>query len=271
MRKKSRFLFMLAIVVILLSCGKHGEPDPDDDANLVLDEAVAVELPEVSIPLVKTITTKETEIVNGHESYGLLVERFTYDSKNRVTSYDYNNGNWVFKYTYDVANRVTGVAEDSGHNLVTYKYTYYKDRIVATSNRDGYTIFFDDKKRLGKIRPYGSPSSMQYLYDDRGNMTGKAYVLSSESPPYGTHTFDDKKNPFTRVSGYNLHFNYLAFINLKHEIKGNTNNSTFADNYIGISRGTRTYTYNADGYPLTSKTVYDDGKHIDYETYEYTQ
>ncbi|RWY49139.1 RHS repeat domain-containing protein [Mucilaginibacter gilvus] len=272
MIKSIKYLLIFAVLALMLqSCAKVAGVINEDDKNLVLDEAAAVELPEVSIPLVKTITTKQAEIVNGQEFYSLLVERFKYDSKNRVTSYDYNNGNWVYEYTYDVANRVTGVAEDAGNYLVTYKYIYYKDRIVATSNRDGYSIFFDEKRRLGKIMPYGSPSSTQYLYDGRGNMTGKAYVLSSETPPYGTHTFDDKKNPFSRVAGYNLHFNYLATVNLKHEVLGNINNPLFADNSTGVSIGTRTYTYNAGGYPLTSKTIYNDGKHVDYETYEYTQ
>lgn len=271
MSKKLKYLFLAAMIVVCQSCGKHGEPNPDDDANLVLDEAVAVELPEVSIPLVKTLTSQRTlTALNGDEFNWRIVERFEYDSKNRITLYDFNNGNYVYEYTYDVGNRVIGVVEKASQEI-HYKYTYYKDRIVVTSERDGYTIFLDSKKRVDKVVPYGSLSSFGYVYDDRGNMMAKSNVLSDERPPFGTHTFDTQKNPFTRVAGYNLHFSYLVGISLMREAKGNPNNSTFADKTTGTSIGIKTYIYNADGYPLSSKTVYPSGGADDYELYEYTR
>jgi hypothetical protein len=274
MMKRIFALFFILCLCVSQSCVKSGDGPFDDDSNLQPDEAIAVELPEADIPLVKSIVTAVAyrDNYNGQEyNPGGIKEQFEYDKKNRIVKYDYNNGNFVFIYKYDVANRVIEVNEWDGIQTIIYHYNYYKDRIVVKSNRDGYSIFLKSDGKIDYTIPYGSSSKTFYVYDDKGNMTGKTYIDTSEWPAYGTHPFDDHKNPFTRVAGSNLHFMYLAAMQSMRETKGNPNNSLFADKRTGVSYGTKTYTYNTEGYPVSSKIVYPDWKLPDTEVYEYTR
>lgn len=270
MKTKSLILaFLFFSILIIQSCTRSATPAPEED--LVPDEPITIDLPETSLPLVKKITTLRTTVYQGYESRSQIVELFFYDSKNRIISYDYNNGNYVYNYKYDTGNRVIEVEEvTSGVNTV-YTYKYYQDRIVVTSSRDGYTIFVDGRKHVDKIVPYLSDTFINYIYDDRGNLTTTNYTNGKQTPPYGTHTFDDHKNPFSQIAGYNLHFNYIATISLMREVKGNTNNATFADKSTGTVVGKKTYSYNANGFPSSSVTIYYNGTVPDTELYEYTK
>jgi hypothetical protein len=269
---KTRLLilaFLFFSILIIQSCTRTATPAPEED--LVPDEPITIDLPETSLSLVKKITTLGTTVYQSHEFQSQIVELFFYDSKNRIRSYDYNNGNYVYNYKYDTGNRVIEIEEiTSGINTI-YTYKYYKDRIVVTSNRDGYTIFLDSRKRIDKIVPYGFDTYINYVYDDRGNLSTTNFINGKQTPPYGTHTFDDHKNPFSQIAGYNLHFNYIAAISLMREAKGNTNNSTFADKSTGTVVGRKTYSYNANGFPSSSITIYNDGTAPDTELYEYTK
>lgn len=272
MMKRIFMLLLILCLCISQSCVKSDADAFGDEKNLQPDDPIAVELPEVDIPLVKSIVTAIANKDNGKEyNFGGLKEQFEYDKKNRIIRYDYNNGNVVYTYKYDVANRVIEVNEWDSFQTIVYHYNYYKDRIVVKSNRDGYSIFLKSDNTIDYTIPYNSSSKTFYVYDAKGNMTGKTYIDTWELPAYGIHTFDDHKNPFTRVAGNNLHFKYLASIMLMREPKGNPNNSLFADKRTGVSYGVKTYTYNTDGYPTGSKTVYPDWVLSDTENYEYTR
>jgi hypothetical protein len=196
--------------------------------------------------LIQTISTR-------FESGTLAsVDSFIYDNKDRIiqlySRVPFNNKTVTLLFTYDDTDRLTKmVFSDSWGDTDTNLYSYsgsqvhYADLRPDGSTMDGGT---GDIQNNRLIQRNTSTNRIEYTYDSRGNITTyKSYFNNMPLQTIGPLAYDDKRNPFSMVKGLNLYLtyeNYLPFFNT-------------ASNNTGGFISTKTYTYNSDGFPLTSR------------------
>lgn len=264
MNKVFKLALLLFVVVVLASSCKK-----DDNENEINDK----------VTLVKKITTRFVDKnYLGQPDVTIWVEKFEYDDKNRLTVYDFNFSNYRFVYSYNANDEVTDLIRTEGIDG-GYKQHY---KFPNSSNIIGCTEYYPDgsfntlfefvlnANNIVTQINYNHSSQYDCIYDDRGNVT-EVKTRGSVSQPNDTRTFDDKKNPFLMVKGFNPHFKYVAYMDTDRRfgIRANFNNATSAINRAGINAGNKIYTYNSDGFPVTSATTFANTTDTEDEVYEY--
>lgn len=168
----------------------------------------------------------------------------------RTTTYEFNASNQVIKstivgsnaslstYTYDANGRITSTTTTTNGVATTRTYVYDEQNRVA-SIISGSTIFahlYNEHGQLVKVQT--SPTNYtEYVYP---NTTTSGYttetVVSGTSSSSNYYEYDDKKNPSRDLFPS---FNFIPENNWTKQTQGTlVVNSTF--------------TYNAQGYPLTA-------------------
>jgi hypothetical protein len=213
--------------------------------------------------LIEKVTTQTSD--GGGSS--LAVDEFAYDDKNRMISSRIHSDNYILKYSYNDDDRLklAELYEHDGttiHDRFTYEYAADTANIVRYESTglaaEKFKMAITGNK-VTQLKYYFY--RIDYLYDARGNVTKPNRSQGESIPPYGTRIFDDQKSPFSMVVGFNPHFTFL----IDSEIRGKVNN------VIGIVNddpATVTYTFNANGFPVSAKRVYKHGR-IDTIGYEY--
>jgi YD repeat-containing protein len=195
--------------------------------------------------LIKTITSR-------FASGAMIgVDEFTYDSKNRIIRADFDSGLNMVKYTYDDSDRLIKLEfSDTRGDADTYLYTYTENKIKNSSlQSDGSLLEGEtyDLQNNRVIKETTTGRQFEFDYDSRGNViTVRNYFFGALGQTVGPLIYDDKKNPFSMVVGLNVHLTYSQYLPYYNTV----------NNVTGGWIGTTSYTYNADGFPVTSHSFY---------------
>jgi hypothetical protein len=177
MKKKISLLFVLCLFVSQ-SCMKSSDPFTGDD-NLKPDDPIAVELPEVNIPLVTsvvTITNKLNDIQVGSK----FSEQFEYDKKNRIIKYDFHDGVYVYTYKYDVANRVS---EGLSFSASAQQKNIYHKGWVDFNKNGKMDVFEDPSQTIDKrVADLLSQMTVDEKTCQMATLYGYKRVLKDEMP-----------------------------------------------------------------------------------------
>lgn len=178
---------------------------------------------------------------------------YTYDDNDRVTTITDGNGSnkITFMVTYDDHGRVNTAKKfnSTGGLIIEYDffyqgsdagyYFYGPSHIADTAN-----FTFNDKHQVTEISTKHSGRTT-FNYDGRGNI-GSTQIYRADNINNITneddYAYDTMKNPFSHVPSGNLFLEYIVFIN---------NPSTLINNIATKNGEPFSYTYNADGYPVS--------------------
>ncbi|RYY41009.1 MAG: hypothetical protein EOO08_03550 [Chitinophagaceae bacterium] len=204
---------------------------------------------------------KLTETENGVSK----VFTFTYDNQNRLLHFKTANNSESTAFTYDAAGNLTSVdsKEEDFHNLYTYTYANGKPASatlkswVRSNGQDGALIEDDaltytvTGNRVTGIHlemlQDNDEMDFTLTYDANGEL---AEVRDGMNFYKATFTYGTHKSPMPFVSswildqaGFSAHFYARReLLTTTYDLPGTANDRN----------ETRTYTFNAGGYPLTS-------------------
>jgi YD repeat-containing protein len=226
---------VIALLLILISIGfaacKKGKDVPPGPTGKTF--------------LIKTITSR-------FASGAMIgVDEFTYDNKNRIIRADMDNGLNTLKYTYDDNDRLIKLEfSDTLGNADTYLYAYTANKIKNSSLQsdgslqDGETYDLQNNRVIKKAT---ADFQFEFDYDSKGNVTTvRNYFNGVLGQTVGPLMYDDKKNPFSMVVGLNVDLTYNQYLPYYNTV----------NNVTGGWIGRISYTYNADGFPVTSHSFY---------------
>lgn len=232
---KKLFLFIGASLLMLTSCSS-------DDSN--------------SSEPTATVLLKKTSTVSNGKTY---TQDFTYSGNKIVSNVDRDGNKTAFTYTGDFITKVVNI-DNKGvvdytidftytNGKLTSKLTYesgekYKYKTKYVHNTDGTISFEEFRVALDTGVEQESGNIGKYTYKG-GNL------IKKEKSYYGSESiisyeYDAKNNPFKNVLGFNLL--------LDEEMSTNNIVKTTFSNSKDIV--TRTFIYNADGFPTEQKGFY---------------
>lgn len=213
------------------------------------------------------LLTKLVETYDG-ETY---TTNFHYNG-NKLTGYSDNEGfETEFTYTGDKITKIEAFDEGDLVNEHIYEYhpdgklakhieIYYYDgsahgtKMLFNHNGDGtvYIAIFSGDQTAQTIAEGTGAINMV-----NGNIESVSIVTEDGDEFEYTYTYDNKHNPFKNITGYEI----LMFSDLQ----GGVNNVTSETDTEWGDVMTTTYTYNAEGYPVTSSDTWDGEPDGDYE------
>lgn len=198
--------------------------------------------------LVSQITYVVTYANNSQSTY---VDQYTYDSQNRVTTFNSQRIGVNFKYTYNSNNSLATVTATypNGSNYYVSTYTYSGSTIRDSVNvLNGYNtninlLTLNAKGQVATYNLNGQASDFSYTYDNSGNVVDFRN-MSGQNDQY---TYDNKKSPFSMLGAPNLEMMYFM----------NTTPQTNVNNPLSTDNGPTTYayTYNSAGFPIIATVV----------------
>jgi hypothetical protein len=177
-------------------------------------------------------------------------DEYSYDSYNRVTELNSTRLQLDFKYTYNNNNNVLGVSiydlSNNGRLVGTELFSYFGSTVtVHTFDSSGaeyntITITLNGQQQVTNIAANGDNESISY--DGNGNVTG--FMLCCSPSQTNTFAYDQKKHPLSMIGGKNYHLMLFT----------GADPQSFINNVVTDAAvpGATTYTYNNDGFPLSS-------------------
>jgi len=162
----------------------------------------------------KTVTNAENEEtsysytesgrISAIESAKGDLTKFTYDSRNRLIGKLYPNGQtWV--YTYDSNNNVIQVVQPDG-SIKNLKYDVANRLVKKELADDVYDYTYNGLDNMTQIT--NKNSSINFSFDDRGNMTQENVSGSGQMIGYGSHSKSYGFNDRGQLSSYGDSFGY---------------------------------------------------------------
>lgn len=224
--------------------------------------------PKTTTPATVKLLTKATS-KNGTNT---SVTTYTYDSNKRLISILTGTSETVFAYNDrgELLSRTSGAFASRSEMIPVYedgrvRYVItraYKNGVVDTERKFGY-VYSSDGNVIEIDQNYGVIREVTYKLDYSGVNCIK---WTSDDPTFGfyrEYTYDDKKTP-----NNNSNARFLIPLTIGpfpvHNTLTTKTTYTYAANSPAPTQTSATFTYDADGYPLTatqgSSTV----------TYEYT-
>lgn len=209
------------------------------------------------------LVKKMTETENGVST----VYNFTYNDAKKITRFAAADGSKYVNFTYDAAGNLTKVesVEDDFKNV--YSYTYNNNIPVSGTLKtwemnggqagdlieDDELTYTVENGQVTKIKLFMKQSDMEVnmnLSYTNGNLTKIESAPNSLYSYKANFTFGTKKSPFLQLSkyvldqaGFSLMFcSKNELISAAYDFPGSTFDYTI----------THQYTYDANGYPLTS-------------------
>ncbi len=257
---RKHLFFVLAAVITLASCKKDRDNDNDGGDN---------NPPGNNTKLLKKVTETEDGVTT--------VFNLTYDNNKRLTSVKTSDNSDITNISYDGNGNVVRIESIQVDTRNLYEFTYNNNVPVSgrfkSWDRNGtepeeltqddiltYTV---ENKRVTKMIMQMTIQEQDipfvYEYDNNGNVTK---IQTEGSTAYvATFSYGNKKSMYPRVFNYVMdQAGYSLRFFAKNELKSISFDfpGTELDDAITIQ-----YTYDADGYPLTST----DG--TSQNTYEY--
>jgi YD repeat-containing protein len=186
-----------------------------------------------------------------------------YDAQNRLVSYNAQNNSEKTTFTYGANGNLVKYEFESDENKdvfevtynganvpVTGKHTTYSNLAVVAEEALTYTVANDVITEMQAKNPDNEIATYKMTYQN--NNLSKVEVTVPDGKFTISATYGNKKSPFL---GLNLKY-LIAPVNLfayfaKNELTG----VATAFNNQTIVRDVTTYTYDNDGYPLTSSST----------------
>ena len=211
---------------------------------------------------------------------------YTFDNFGRTTSVisDFGSFDYTKQYTYvsdgyDTSYLVGSYTSTVGSSSTTYTYTYDSKGNITSSNDGTYTTTYsyDDLGQIVFYKNSGTPTSLNYSYDNAGNITQKITTMTImnqsnrqvinygySSSAWGdlltsydgtTITYDQIGNPLSYYNGSAYTFTWTGR-QLTGAAKGSTNMSfTYDDSGIRTSKTVNgvVHTYQLNGSQIVSE------------------
>ncbi|CAI8165687.1 MAG: Uncharacterised protein [Bacteroidota bacterium] len=245
-------LLLLFTTLLLISCSSDDGDDVNNNENTNGDKTV----------LIKRIT----EYYDGGSTTDVYVADYVYDGNKIVSIKEYLNDNlrytYNFTYTNNLISQYNSIDErndqyswstffryDNNNRLTEYIYTgynEYSENFVYNGNivtSDDCTTFELQNNQIISFTEYN---------DDMCQIIGYTANL----------TYDNNKNAFANIEGYNWFFSYDYTLSATIEYPSGINNITFDGDFDYA------YDYNENGYPR-NVTVTEDGSLVATLTIEY--
>lgn len=253
MKFLSNFFALAMIVTAFVACEKSKKE--------VTPRSVTDSVPVPNASVQKCYLTKM-------ESTSGRVFSFQYDANNKLTGaeliYPKNetrNVRRTFSIERNGANQIARVILDNYDTLNkqvnTIVYTYQYDVVgkltsfYVNDNPSAPTLLtFDRNQRLLKIA-YPSGGYGEFSYDGKGNFVKLNVKFSNNDTVFSEEYFknDDQKNPFTGLG------EFFFLVGISAYSVGNPLETTVSGNGKKTNSVSFTYTYNTEGYPITSTLV----------------
>jgi YD repeat-containing protein len=241
------------IVTAFVACEKN--------KNEVTPRSVTDSVPAPNASVQKCYLTKM-------EGTGGRVYSFRYDANDKLTGaeliYPKRQAKYVrrtFSIERNGANQIARVINDNYDTLNkqvnTIVYTYQYDAagkltsFYVNDNPSAPTLLtFDRNQQLLKIA-HPSGGYEEFSYDGKGNFIKLNVKFSNNDPFFSEEYFknDDHKNPFTGLGDFFFLIGFSAYS------VSNPLETTVSGNGKKTNSVSFTYTYNAEGYPITSTSV----------------
>jgi hypothetical protein len=201
----------------------------------------------------KVYLLQQQIIINTADGTPIDTTTFSYDDKNRMTtivdgSHPHRS---TFTIEYDSQDRVAVGKKfgDKGALVIQYDFFYLPDSVgynfhgpIGLSDTSVFT--FNDKKQITRIQTRHA-GYIIYTYDSRGNVATSDNFRSdgtNDLADHFTYVCDTQRNPFSQTAPNNYFLMYIAF----------TDASTLINNVEHKNADVYTFTYNADGFPVSA-------------------
>jgi hypothetical protein len=177
---------------------------------------------------------------------------YAYDDQNRMISITAGTPphRTNFTITYDSQGRVSigRKFNNSGGLVIQYDFFYKADSTgynfhgpIGLSDTAVFT--FNEKKQVIRIQTRNAGYQL-YAYDDTGNViTSDGFDNDGTNGllDHTNYTYDHQKNPFSKTPPGNYFLMYIAY----------SDATTLINNVARKNADIYTYTYNADGFPVS--------------------
>lgn len=253
MKGMTWMLRLLTVVVLFSACTKEFEPAPTDPQNnpgngnekklskMEYDDGSYTSINYNTAGQIAKLTVVQKPTPNN----GTTVYTLTYNGT-KLTEMVSNDG-YKFKYTY-TGNDVTKVEMYAPNNslMVYYEYTYKDGRLWRT---DAYNIYGMPASNVPSVRfenEYYANGNLKKMVTYYKNYTSGALQKTGE---YEITEYDSKRNT-------SLIFENNPFIPMNNLIPNNpTKEKHYDEQGTVYATVTHSYTYDADGHPLTRTSV----------------
>jgi hypothetical protein len=197
--------------------------------------------------------------VDRTDASGTVTTTYHYDGSKLVSTESTAGLTWQYTYTGDQITSVEGY--DSGVHRYHLAFSYANGKVVEairdqfdTGQHSRTTFTYVNAVTItGQEFTTHDPAEEELLFDDVYTLDGDGEITTLKESSNGevldtyTYTHDMSHNPYVNITGYN------ALMQM-HGINHNTLSQTLEMSTGQGWQFTTAYTYNADGYPLTSST-----------------
>jgi hypothetical protein len=244
MKTHIKATLLLFTILTLLSCSSDDGDDVDNNENTNGDTTV----------LIKSITEYYNDNSNG--TTDIYVVNYTYDENKIVSIKEYLNDNlrhsYNFTYTNNLISQYNSIDEsDDNYNSTTF-LRYDNNNKLTEYIYKGYEEFSENFVYNGNIVTSNYCTSFELQNNQIISFTEYDDDECQTIGYTGNITYDNNKNAFANIEGFNWFFQYDDTFQGTIEYRSGINNVTFDGDFDYA------YDYNENGYPRNI-TVTDNG------------
>jgi hypothetical protein len=244
MKTHIKATLLLFTILTLLSCSSDDGDDVNNNENTNGDTTV----------LIKSITEYYNDNSNG--TTDIYVVNYTYDENKIVSIKEYLNDNlrrsYNFTYTNNLISQYNSIDEsDDNYNSTTF-LRYDNNNKLTEYIYKGYEEFSENFVYNGNIVTSNYCTSFELQNNQIISFTEYDDDECQTIGYTGNITYDNNKNAFANIEGFNWFFQYDDTFQGSIEYRSGINNVTFDGDFDYA------YDYNENGYPRNI-TVTDNG------------
>lgn len=226
---KKVILILSTVSILLIACSKSDSASPIEQPKILVKKII-----ETNTQTGATLTyvcqyvgNKIIKTISTDSSGSITTETFTYTG-DLITKRQ--SGTSTDDYVYDTNNRLISQIHTDNSYVMHYNYTYNSDATVTENGER--RIYFTAEGDISRIKSY----------DSNGQTTQDR-----------TYTYDNSNNPFKNITGNTSLIKYSnPVFSLGRDVVHNITSGTTWISGTGSYPWQATYTYNSEGYPLTS-------------------
>ena len=247
-------ILLLFTTLLLISCSSDDDTGNNDNTNG--DKTV----------LIKRIT----EYYDGGSTTDVYVADYVYDGNKIVSIKEYLNDNlrytYNFTYTNNLISQYNSIDESNDQYSSSTFFRYDNNNRLTEYIYKGYSEYSENFVYNGntiKVSDNSNSYCTDFVLSNNQITSITEYYDDCKTVEFtGNATYDNNKNAFSNIEGYNWYFQYDYTLNQNTEYPAGINNVTSNGEWNWA------YDYNENGYPR-NVTVTEDGSLVATLTIEY--
>ena len=255
MKKHIKATLLLFTTLLLISCSSDDGDDVNNNENTNGDTTV----------LIKSIT--EYSYDNSNVNPSIYVVNYTYDENKIVSIEEYLNDNLRYSYNFNYTNNLLSqynviYVSNEQYNRITFFRYDNNNRLTEYISEGGGVEYSENFVYNGNIVTSDDCTSFELQNNQIISFTEYNDDDCKTVGYTANLTYDNNKNAFSNIEGYNWFFQYDYTFQSTIEYLSGINNVTFDGDFDYA------YDYNENGYPRNI-TVTENGNVLATLTIEY--